>query len=202
MNLCPKASFYNSRVRGDCLKKYTYLIFFVLLATLIVAGCSGSSNDTAPYTQNNSSQIKASPQNSTNNVTYQDAEWVNNVENNRDLINADLNNSTHAIIISDYKTLATSGQNLINDSQNALNQSNQFSVSPVYKNAQKEWKLSLENVSNVGKYAILVANDGENESVTQTVMNEDIKKMGFYYNSAVFHSQRARICIKSAQKNS
>lgn len=202
MNLCPKASFYNSRVRGDCLKKYTYLIFFVLLATLIVAGCSGSSNDTAPYTQNNSSQIKASPQNSTNNVTYQDAEWVNNVEDNRDLINADLNNSTHATIISDYKTLATSGQNLINDSQNALNQSNQFSVSPAYKNAQKEWKLSLENVSNVGKYAILVANDGENESVTQTVMNEDIKKMGFYYNSAVFYSQRARICIKSAQKNS
>lgn len=160
-------------------KKTISLILFVLLASMFAAGCTGSNNEK---------------------TAYQDAEWNESFHNNLALFHTDMNNSIHAMdLTEDFNdpSFIMAAQNLINDSQNALNENNQFTVSPNLQEAQKEWALALNDSISYGKCWLNISNNSKNNN--ETALYEDLNKSNSIGSSMVAHMNRAATLAKIAQ---
>jgi hypothetical protein len=167
--------------RGDELKKYIYIILFVSLASMLCIGCTGSNNEK---------------------TAYQDAAWNESFHNNLALLHTDLNNSINAMDLTDNfndTSFITSAQNTIDDSQNALNENNQFTVSPDLQEAQKEWALGLNDSISYGKCLLNISNNSKNNN--ETALNEDLKNMQSLGSSMALHMNRADTLSKIVQGN-
>jgi len=172
------------------LKKYRYLIFFVLLVSMLAVGCTGTKDN------NNGSQI-SSPQASE--AAYQDTAWRESIHKYTGLLGTDFENVRIAMNNtnnSDYATLATLGQNITDHSQAALTENNQYTVSPQFRDAQKEWELALEDSNSAGKSVIMVANDIKNGNTSSKI--EDIQKYIKYRSSMNVHLDKTATLLKNA----
>ncbi|WP_048126206.1 hypothetical protein [Methanosarcina lacustris] len=161
------------------MKKYTYLILFVLLASMLTVGCTGSNNEK---------------------TAFQDAAWNESFHNNLALLHTDLNNSINAMDLTDGlndTSFTMAGQNMIDDSQNALNENNQFIVSPKLQEAQKEWVLGLNDSMSLGKCVLNISNDSKNTNLT--ALNEDVEEFQSIASSMSLHMNRAATLAKIAQ---
>jgi hypothetical protein len=150
---------------------------------MLAVGCTGSSND------KNDTQ-----------PAYQDAAWNESFHNNLALLHTDLNNSINSMdLTSNFNdaSFITSGQNLIDDSQKALNESNQFTVSPKLQEAQKEWSLGLNDSISLGKCLLNLSNGSKSNNVTS--LNEEIKNMESIGSSMSAHMNRADTLAKIAK---
>jgi hypothetical protein len=171
------------------LKKHRYFIFFVLLASMLAVGCTG-------LKENNASQT-SSPQ--PTGAAYQDTAWIESIHKYSRLLGTDFENvrvamnDTNSI---DYTALATFGQNITDHSQAALSENNQYTVSPKYRDAQKEWGLALEDSNSAGKYVIVVADDIKNGNTSSKM--EDIQKYIEYRNSMNVHLNKTATLIQNA----
>jgi hypothetical protein len=171
------------------MNKYRYLILFVLLASMMAVGCTELKG-------NNASQI-SSPQ--PTQAVYQDTAWIESIHKYTNLLGTDfksvqiaMNNTNN----SDYTTLVTIGQNISNDSQEALTENNQYTVSPQFQDAQKEWGLALEDSNFAGKSVIMIANDIKNGNMNSKI--EDIQKYIEYRNSINVHLNRTATIMQTA----
>lgn len=171
------------------MKKYRDLIFLVLLASMLAVGCTGLKDNNAPQT--------SSPQ-PTEGV-YQDTAWSESIHKYSGLLGTDYENvrvamnNTNSI---DYTALATFGQNITNHSQAALSENNQYTVSPKFRDAQKEWGLALEDSNSAGKSVIAVANNIKNGNTSSKM--EDIQKYIDYRNSMNVHLDRTATLMQNA----
>lgn len=176
------------------MERKVYIILVFLLVSMSAVGCIGSNK------VKNVSQEQVSLPNPIPEV-YQDLAWKENFEQNSHNIDVDLQNiqtSKNSAQIDnksnltsevnfDTSVLVSSEQTLVDDAQDALNESNNFTVSPKYQEAQKEWGLALQNYSDGGNYLIIVTNEGEIGKV-----NPDASKDGqSLLNSAENHKKRA-----------
>ena len=128
-------------------KKYTYIAIFTLLASILVAGCTGVGNEKNISTQVNSEKAE-----------YQDLAWMEHGEKYSALVESDLKNTELAQNTQDFKLLAEYGQDLVNDTQNALDGSSQYTVSPKYQEAKTEWELAMSDANSAGQYIVSSAN--------------------------------------------
>jgi len=154
------------------MKKTIYLILFVLLASMLAVGCTGSSREKTA-----SSGVD------------QDTSWKESVQKNSALLQTDFENVGTALSDTnnpDYTTLSTTGQNMVDDSQKALTENKQSNVSSKYQDAQKEWVLALEDSNSAGKYLIMVANDGKSGNMNI----ENVNNVTSFSNSATAHLKR------------
>jgi len=161
------------------LKKYTYIILFVLLASMLAVGCTGLNNE------------KKAPQSAA-----QDTAWKESVHNNSLLLQTDFGNvgTLNDTKTPDYTTLAITGQNIIDDSDKALKENDQYNLSAKYQDAQKEWVLALGDSKSAGKYMIIVADDSKKGNVN----SENVQKVTSFSNSALAHIKRTDTLIQIA----
>jgi hypothetical protein len=162
------------------LKKYTYIILFVLLASMLAVGCTGLNNE------KKASQSAA-----------QDTAWKESVHNNSLLLQTDFGNvgtSINDTKTPDYTTLAITGQNIIDDSDKTLKENDQYNLSAKYQDAQKEWVLALGDSKSAGKYMIMVADDSKKGNVN----SENVQKVTSFSNSALAHIKRTDTLIQIA----
>ena len=163
------------------MKKYIYFALFILLVALIVRGFAGSQND------KNASQAQLNSPLSTFKSAYQDIAWGNNVQKHLRILKADLDGVSNAENNSDYTTLAVYAQQIVNDTQNAIQENDQYTVSPKLQDAQKEWKAALQDYNSAGQFLL----QGANEAKNGTVGAENLQTARTFSDSGTAHLERA-----------
>ncbi|PAV12330.1 hypothetical protein ASJ81_07005 [Methanosarcina spelaei] len=161
------------------MKKYIYFVLLILLFGLIVSGFAESQND------ENASQ-SSSPLN-TFKSAYQDIAWGNNVQKHLRILKTDLDGVSNATNNSDYTMLAVYAQQIVNDTQNATKENDQYTVSPKLQDAQKEWRVALQDYNSAGQFLL----HGANETKNGTVGAENFLKARTFRNSGTDHLKRA-----------
>ncbi len=160
------------------MKKYIYFALFILLFALIVRGFAVSQND------ENTSQ--PSPLN-TFKSAYQDIAWGNSVQKHLRILKTDLDGVSNATNNSDYTMLAVYAQQIVNDTQSAIQENDQYVVSPKLQDAQNEWRLALQDYNSAGQFLL----QGANEAKNGTVGAENFQKAITFRNSGTDHLKRA-----------
>ena len=163
------------------MKKYVYFILFILLIALIVGVFVGSQND-----KNVSQTQSSSPLNSLKSAS-QDIAWGNNVQKHLRILKADLDGVSNAENNSDYTTLAVYAQKIVNDTQNAIQENDQYTVSSKLQDAQKDWRAALEDYNSAGQYLL----QGANEAKNGTGGIENLQKARTLSDSGTAHLEKA-----------
>ncbi|AKB35299.1 hypothetical protein MSSAC_0709 [Methanosarcina siciliae C2J] len=161
------------------MKKYIYFVLFILIFALIGWVFGGAQND------ENASQPD-SPLNTLQSA-HQDIAWGINVQNNLKILKADLDGISNATNNSDYVALAVYAQQTVNDTQNAIQENDQYTVSPKLQDAQNEWRLALQDYNAAGQFLLQGANDAKNGTMgTEYFLNASISR-----NSGTEHLKNA-----------
>lgn len=163
------------------MKKYIYFALCILVFSLLFRGFVGSQND------ENASQAQSNSSLNTFKSAYQDIAWAANVQKNLRVLNADLDGVSSAANNSDYTTLAVYAQQTVNDTQNAIQENDQYTVSPKLQDAQNEWKAALQDYNSAGQFLL----QGANEAKNGTVGAEYFQKAKMARNSGTDHLKRA-----------
>jgi len=163
------------------MKKYIYFTLFILLVVLIVIGFAGSQ-----YGDNASQAQLNSPLNTLKSA-YQDIAWGTNVQKHLKILKTDLDGVSNATNNSNYTMLAVYAQYIVNDTQSAIQENDQYTVSPKLQDAQKEWRLALQDYNSAGQFLL----QGANEAKNGTVGAENFQKAGTLRSSGTDHLQKA-----------
>ena len=92
---------------------------------------------------------------------YQDIQWGINVQKHLTILKTDFDNVSDAVNKSDYSTLAISAQYEIDHTLKAIEENDQYEVSPKFQEAQKEWRMGLQDYNSAGQYLLQGANEGK-----------------------------------------
>ena len=87
----------------------------------------------------------------------------------------------------DFKTLVTYGQYIVDDTQKAIDENNQFKVSPKLQEAQKEWGLAMQDYNSAGKLMV----KADNEALANIDAVADINQYTEYLKTGSNHYNRA-----------
>lgn len=144
--------------------KAIYIILFVLMASILAAGCIGSDNNSQVLQSTNTTAPKpvetrnltATQENTTVDV---DTAWQENFQKYSKLIKLDAENMQMDWTSSDRTgtVLKTDGKAIVNDTQKALDENNKSTISPKYQDAQNEYVLALNDYNSAGKSLIAMA---------------------------------------------
>jgi hypothetical protein len=127
---------------------------------------------------------------------YQDAQWIANVQKHSVLLIKDIEEIGNTTSNLDSDTLATYGQYLIEDTQTAIEENNQYMVSPKCQDAQKEWGSALSDYSSAGKLMIQAAGAKNNDT-----NGNDIKQALSLIDSGYVHFKKVQESLKTAALN-
>lgn len=163
------------------MKKYIYFTLFILLVALIVGVFAGSQN------YKNASQAQPNSPLNTLKSAYQDIAWGANVQKHLNILKTDLDGVSDASNNSDYTTLAVYAQYIVNDTQNAIQENDQYTVSFKLQDGQKEWKAALQDYNSAGQFLL----QGANEAKNGTGGAETFQKARTLRNSGTAHLKRA-----------
>ncbi|MDR7666039.1 hypothetical protein RG963_09685 [Methanosarcina sp. Z-7115] len=163
------------------MKKYIYFTLFILLVALIVGVFAGSQND------KNASQAQPTSPLNTFKSAYQDIAWGTNVQKHLNILKTDLDGVSNATNNSDYATLAVYSQQIVNDTQNAIQENDQYTVSPKLQDAQKEWRAGLQDYNSAGQFLL----QGANKAKNGTLGAENFQKARTFRNSGTGHLEKA-----------
>ncbi len=163
------------------MKKYIYFTLFILLVVLIVGVFAESQND------KNASQAQPNSPLNTFKSASQDIAWGNNVQKHLRILKTDLDGVSSAANNSNYSTLAVYAQQTVNDTQNAIQEDDQYTVSPKLQEAQKEWRTALQDYNSAGQFLL----QGANEAKNGTVGAENFQQARIFRNSGTDHLKRA-----------
>lgn len=168
------------------MKKYIGIIMWLLLVSMLAIGCTGN--------EKNSTQ--ASLQQPTG-AESQDTTWVGHLDRYTQLVNSDIQNIGMAANVSDYNLLKEYGQDLVNDTQNALDENSKYTVSSQYQETQTEWVQALTDLNSAGKYIVMSADESLAYGVP--VRNLDYEqKIETYTVSGTAHMNRVEALLKTA----
>lgn len=157
---------------------------------MLAVGCTGVKDN------NNASQTSSSQ---ATEAAYQDTAWRESIHKYTGLLGTDFDNVRVALNDTnntDYTALATFGQNITDHSQAAITENNQYTVSPKFRDAQKEWGLALGDSNSAGKSVIMVANDIKNGNMSSKI--DDIQKYTEYRNSMNAHLNKTATLMQNA----
>lgn len=162
------------------MKKQISFILFILLVALIAESLAGSQKDKNVY------QVQSKSLQNTIKSAYQDIAWGNNVQKQLRILKTDLDGVSSAANNSNYTALTVYAQQTVNDTQNAIQENDQYTVSPKLQNAQKEWRLALQDYNSAGHLLLQGANEVKN--VTREA--ENLQKARTYSDSGTYHLKK------------
>jgi len=154
-----------SPFEGVIINKHVFILI-VLLATMLAVGCTGTNGE------KNISRVQASSPQTTQGVS-QDLAWKNSFEDN--VINVDVsfqniktiesnmkidkeNNNPSGVILNE-DILNGTRESYVSSVQEAMIENNNYTVSPKYQEAQKEWGLALQDYYDGGKYLVFLMHE-------------------------------------------
>ena len=176
------------------------IVLFLLMAVLGGSSDSNQKQETtqAPATteQKTEKTPVATPDATpvTTQTVYQDVEWAQSVQKYSSLISVDFTNTGKAANNLDCDILASGAQNIVDDTQKALDENSKYTISPKYQEAQKEWELALKDYNSAGKTMVEVANEGK-------AGNPDVDKINSatsLLDSGTGHMNRATALVKAS----
>jgi hypothetical protein len=163
------------------MKKYIYFTLFILLVALIFGVFAGSQNE------KNVSQAQSNSPLNTLKSAHQDIKWVANVQKHLKILKTDMDGVSDAANNSDYATVAVYAQQIVNDTQNATQENDQYTVSSKLQGAQNEWRTALQEYNSAGQFLL----QGANEAKNGTGGAENLQKARTFRNSGTDHLKRA-----------
>jgi hypothetical protein len=190
------------------LKNYVYLILFILLASMLAVGCTGSnSEENVSQNPETSSQDQAGSPQPTAAAAYQDVEWNASVQKNYIILKTDFDEMANATNNYNYQTLSDSdtdaiskyGQNIMDDAQKATEENDKYTVSPKFQDTQNEWRTALQISNGAGHSWILCAKDIKNrmDSNNGTENSGNIVNALGYTGSANYNMKRVVTSLES-----
>lgn len=163
------------------MKKYIFIILLFLLSLILVGVYSGLNNEKT------SSQSQANSPQSTLESAYQDVQWGLNVQKNMKLLKSDFDNISSATNKSDYTALAIAAQYEVNHTQNAIEENDQYKVSPQLQEPQKEWRAGLQDYNSAGNFLL----EGSNEAKSSRSGFQSFQKAAASSRSGTAHLKKA-----------
>jgi len=130
---------------------------------------------------------------------YQDAQWNTSFHNNLALIHSNINASMAASKMTSDMTdpsYERAAHNFITDAKAAINENNNFTVSPEMQEAQKEYGLGLNDTIALGECMLNLTESQKNNNITRA--QDELTKMGSIGSSMVSHMDRADTLSKIA----
>ncbi len=169
------------------------LVLLVIFATLLAVGCTGSADEeTSSHAEESSVQESPTPEPTPEPMPvqeYQELEWMASVQKYSAIIGTDFDAIGNAADDSDLTSMGIYAQYLVDDTQDAIKENDKYTVSPSFEDAQKEWRLGLQNYNSAGQFAVLGANELDNGDYDRGV--EYIDKFATFSNTGSFHLERA-----------
>ena len=162
------------------MKKYIYITIFFLLASVVFGIYNESNNDKI------ASQLQASSPQSTLVSMYKDVQWGANVQKHLTILKIDFSNVSNAANNSNYVELAAYIQYTINHTQKAIEENDQYKVSPKRQEAQKEWRMTLQDYNSAGQFLL----QGVNETKSSNERFVNFKQAATLGNSGTSHLKR------------
>ncbi len=156
------------------------VILFIFILVFITFGCAEkTATQNFTSTENNvSTQVEE---------VYQDGDWGNEFRKQINLLQADLDAVSLSEQYDDYDNLLIAGQNLVNDTEIAVSVNSNYTVSPKYRDAQKELDLALKDLNVAGQAIIRAGEAGKTGKNTSDYELEENK----YIISGTNHIGRA-----------
>lgn len=162
------------------MKKYIYITIFFLLSLAVFGIYSESSNHKI------ASQTKASSPQWTLVSMYKDVQWGANVQKHLTILGTDFNNASNAANNSDYAAFVACTKYTINHTQKAIEENDQYKVSPQLQEAQKEWRMALHDYNSTGHFLL----QGTNETKSNNERFVNFKQAATLGNSGTSHLKR------------
>lgn len=169
--------------------KNKFLILLVLLAVMMAIGCTESGSEEinsqiigdSPQTGESSSQIQENVSTSTATSVSQDADWVAAMQAQSNIIQKDFTGlgSNHDPF--DAEGLAKWGQILVDDTQKAIEENDNYTVSPSLIKAKERWETALRNYNMAGQFTVIGANAYLNGDDTSASTN--LQKATTFFNA-------------------
>lgn len=125
---------------------------------------------------------------------YQDAQWIANVQKHSGLLSKDIEAVGNTTSSLDSDSLATYGQYLTDATQTAIEENNQYIVSPKCQGAQKEWELALDDCSSAGELMTQAAGEAKNNDTN----GNDVEQALSLIDSGSGHFSKVQEFIKTA----
>lgn len=118
---------------------------------------------------------------------YQDRQWEYSMSHHTSLLSTYIKTASDASKNNDFETLVIYGQYIANDTQKAIDENNQFKVSPKLQEAQEEWGLAIQDYNSAGKLMVKAGN----EELANTDAVADINQYTKYLKTGNDHYNRA-----------
>jgi hypothetical protein len=149
------------------ISKNVKIVSGVFLALILAFGCLGSGSENkqvveAPAVQAETVQAPAND----------NTAWIQSQAKYCGIIGPELSSAGDAINNYDYNSMVIYGQKIEADAAAAFQESNNYSVSPRYQEAKRNWEIALLNYQTAGKYIKIVGTEkGTNQENIQNVIN-------------------------------
>ncbi len=185
---------------GKYLIKLTYKTIGHYTKTLkggyiVVKGSSSKATKT-PTNSSQTNQTSTPPATTQTQVAYTDLSWAQYVLRQSILIGTDFENVGTAAQNKDFTAIAEEGQQIVNDTQKALDENEQYTVSPKYVDAKNEWKEALLDYNAAGKGMVKAANEAKNKDEINAL--SDLKTAISYMDTGSAHVNRVVAIVKAA----
>ena len=157
---------------------------FLLLVCGLVFVALGS----VPENAANRAQAQAIPT-----VDYQDSAWLANMQRFSSLLDNDFKSVSAVSSSDDLSPITVFGRYLIYDTQRATNDNDRYKLSQKYQDAQKEWRLALQNYNLAGKLMVETGDKVLNNTDATAYVNQYTA----YLNSGNKHTNMSYALLKA-----
>lgn len=169
--------------------KYKYLVLLVLLAVMTAIGCTDSGGENtnsqiigdSPQTEENSSQGQENLSTSTTTSVNQDAEWIAAMQAQSNIIQKNFAGISSCQDPFDAEGLAKWGQILVDDTQKAIDENDNYTISSDLDKAKEYWGMALRNYNSAGQFTVIGANAYLNGD--ETSFSTNLEKASTFFNS-------------------
>jgi len=148
----------------------------VLLASILATGCTGLTNNFKA----SSPQPSPDPAQMPSLLVNQDSAWIESFQKYAPLIKLDAENMMTDSTSSDPNAKRNVASILVSNTREALNENDQCTVSPKYKEAQIEWEQTLEDLNLAGNSMLDIVNNIDAPSKVNDYTNYDTKMKSGY----------------------
>jgi hypothetical protein len=155
---------------------------------LIVSGLVFFALGSVPENATNQAQALA-----TQTADYQDSAWLANMQRFSSLLDNDFKSVSAVSSSDDFSPITVFGRYLIYDTQRAIDDNERYNVSPKYQDAQKEWRLAMQDYNLAGK--IMVEAGGE--ALNNTDASAYVNQYTAYLNSGNKHANMSYALLKA-----
>lgn len=179
--------------------------FFVLMFFLGALGGDNSENNTPVDVSSTIQETevpiaetsKSTPTSTqTAEVVYEDSEWASTVIQNVNIINIDLTGVGNAANNYDLSLLRIYAQQLVDDTQKALDEDEAFKISPIYQDAREAYLTGLRHFNYAGQYSIRGVDELNNDNTEEGT--EYLKKSTTFLESGGYYISQASELMNSA----